>query len=540
MSLLVTLLGAALAPFAEAFLTGGMLGAARSPSQLTMAAAGPPASAHDVAVVGSGPAGCVMATLLSTKHGLDVAIIDPNIDETWIPNYGVWVEEWEKLDDMLDIGLRDCLRNVYEVTDCFYGSSHGVPANERLRLNRPYAQVRKARQDKTVSLCCSSCSRNVKIYKSYLDVGAVEHHDTGSNLKLEDGTSLGARMVVDCSGHESKLIERQGPHDPGFQIAYGIECEVKDGNFAPYAEEAMLFMDYRADYATAPNDSRKHMEEVPTFLYAMPQDCPSPLLSPSGGNKIFFEETSLVARPKISFDLCKERLYRRLAHHGIEVTKVEGEEFCYIPMGGSLPRFDQRVVSFGGAAGFVHAATGYMIVRMLAGSKPAADAMAKELKKDVFSPDLAAQKVYYAMWPAEARLQRSFHVFGGEFLMQQDATNLRGFFNGFFKIDLPLWAGFLSGYPGLPHNEKHRTWGDRFMFGVQFFLQLPNSVKFKLALAGALEGLKYGLLDSVTPLANRAHEEDAAFQAEVAELESQLAAKARPESGKPVKDAITA
>ena len=48
-----------------------------------------------------------------------------------------------------------------------------------------------------------------------------------------------------------------------------------------------------------------------------------------------------MARPPISFDLCKERLARRLKHHGIEITKIMDEEFCYIPMGGAMPKLDQ-------------------------------------------------------------------------------------------------------------------------------------------------------------------------------------------------------
>lgn len=48
-----------------------------------------------------------------------------------------------------------------------------------------------------------------------------------------------------------------------------------------------------------------------------------------------------MARPPISFDLCKERLYRRLEHHGIEITKVVDEELCYIPMGGAMPSLTQ-------------------------------------------------------------------------------------------------------------------------------------------------------------------------------------------------------
>jgi lycopene beta-cyclase len=44
-------------------------------------------------------------------------------------------------------------------------------------------------------------------------------------------------------------------------------------------------------------------------------------------------------------------------------------------------------------------------------------------------------------------------------------------------MPLPYWAGFLSGYPGLPHNELHQSWQQRFWFGVQLWLEAPISVK---------------------------------------------------------------
>lgn len=43
------------------------------------------------------------ATLLAEKHGLKVCIIDPNLEKRWIPNYGVWVEEWQALDKDLQV-----------------------------------------------------------------------------------------------------------------------------------------------------------------------------------------------------------------------------------------------------------------------------------------------------------------------------------------------------------------------------------------------------------------------------------------------------
>lgn len=78
---------------------------------------------------------------------------------------------------------------------------------------------------------------------------------------------------------------------------------------------------------------------------------------------------------------------------------------------------------------------------MLAASVPVANAIASELKKEgPGAPEAAARRAYQALWPPKAKLQRDFHVFGGEFLMAQEAPALRGFFDGFFKIPLPLWA----------------------------------------------------------------------------------------------------
>lgn len=80
-------------------------------------------------------------------------------------------------------------------------------------------------------------------------------------------------------------------------------------------------------------------------------------------------------------------------------------------------------------------------VRMLAASGAVSRAIAAELKKDgPGTSEAAARRAYQALWPSKAKLQRDFHVFGGEFLMAQPASTLRGFFNGFFKLPLPLWA----------------------------------------------------------------------------------------------------
>ncbi len=74
------------------------------------------------------------------------------------------------------------------------------------------------------------------------------------------------------------------------------------------------------------------------------------------------------------------------------------------------------------------------MTRMLAQARPVAGIIADSLEWDYFSPVASARDAYMAAWPAAARSQRSFHVFGGEFLMKQDVEILRGFFMALFKV----------------------------------------------------------------------------------------------------------
>ena len=76
--------------------------------------------------------------------------------------------------------------------------------------------------------------------------------------------------------------------------------------------------------------------------------------------------------------MLKQRLLRRLDFHGIQYdpSSVREEEYCYIPMGGSLPEPSQRIVPFGGAANTVHPATGYQLCRMLASAPDVVSALA--------------------------------------------------------------------------------------------------------------------------------------------------------------------
>lgn len=79
---------------------------------------------------------------------------------------------------------------------------------------------------------------------------------------------------------------------------------------------------------------------------------------PFANNRVFLEETSLVARPAVPYKELKQRLDKRLEYMGIKVKAVHEEEYCLIPMGGALPRLPQRVLGIGGTGGMVHPSTG--------------------------------------------------------------------------------------------------------------------------------------------------------------------------------------
>jgi len=482
--------------------------AAASPEAAAANAPASRAEEVDVVVVGAGPAGTLMAHLLAERHGRSVCLVDPRASAPWPNNYGVWQEEWDALEAKLQVGLNECLDCQWGVTDCFFGGSWEMPVEERLRVDRAYARVDRTKlktrlQSAGVRVLEEALEAEVVATNIYAG-GKLQHDAEGSTLTLASGRTLRAKIVVDATGSESRLTRRlpgagEPPApDPGYQIAWGMECIVDGATH--YDTAAMTLFDYRTDHLSFDPAWEERAQQSPTFMYAMP-------LGPAEGGKaqrVFFEETSLVARPAVSFEECKKRCLARLEFLGVSVRpgSITEEEYCYIPMGGALPEPGQRVVAFGGAAATVHPSTGYQLCRMMAGAKEAADAIGKGLSDPgVIRPDAVAAAAYEALWSPENQAQRDFAVFGGEFLMTLDVEGLRGWFNGFFRLPEPLWAGFLAGWPTLPGNENHESWLARISFGLQLLVKLPVPIALRLTGGIAKYTLDYGigLVRSVTP-----------------------------------------
>lgn len=474
----------------------------------------------DVLVLGSGPAGCAIASLLGANENLDVVVANKDFAADWVPNYGVWKDEWKTILDRYEsfgVDINDgepdsVIDRMWSVTDCFFGGSYDIPTEQRLRLDRPYYRIDRFALKK-------SLSKNFRVVEAnhiseaigtnmYSPAGSLVHDESGTTIQLQpkdpDAPRLTMRtkIIIDTTGHETKLVLKDSiePHlPPGFQIAYGALVEVDESKspnlskIGPYDKEAMTLFDYRTDHFDGNESQNIKATKAPTFMYAMPLK----------DNKIFFEETSLVARPAVSFQECKDRCFTRLKHLGIDVTKVEEEEYCYIPMGGALPARDQRILGFGGAAAMVHPSTGYHLCRALMGATDAAEAIQKELATETPNLDRAVASAYHALWSPENQRQRNFAVFGGEFLMKQDVVGLRGFFDGFFKLPVELWGGFLAGWPGLAYNENHESWQKRIFYGLSFIVKIPPPVALDMItsiITYTLFNKGWSLIQSVTPL----------------------------------------
>nr|QBC36219.1 lycopene beta-cyclase variant 3 [Petunia x hybrida] len=402
----------------------------------------------DLAVVGGGPAGLAVAQQVS-EAGLSVCSIDPSPKLIWPNNYGVWVDEFEAMD------LLDCLDATWS------GAVVYVDENSTKDLDRPYGRVnRKQLKSKMMQKCIRN---GVKFHQA--KVIKVIHEEAKSMLICDDGVTIQATVILDATGFSRSLVQYDKPYNPGYQVAYGILAEVEEH---PFDTNKMVFMDWRDSHLDNNMELKERNSKIPTFLYAMP----------FSSNRIFLEETSLVARPGLRMDDIQERMVTRLDHLGIKIKSIEEDERCVIPMGGPLPVLPQRVVGIGGTAGMVHPSTGYMVARTLAAAPIVANAIIQYLgsERGKLGNELSAA-VWKDLWPIERRRQREFFCFGMDILLKLDLPATRRFFDAFFDLEPRYWHGFLSSRLFLP---------DLIFFGLSLFSQASNTSRIEIMTKGTL------------------------------------------------------
>jgi lycopene beta-cyclase len=396
----------------------------------------------DVLILGAGPAALTIAAELCDRT-LNIATLAPHAPtEPWPNTYGIWHDE------LAALNLTELLRYQWADSTAFFGPSE-------TKLNRTYGLFDKAKLQAYLLERCHQGHCTSHLGKA----AQINHHADHSQVITEAGTSLNARLVIDATGHHSTLVKRPEEGAIAYQAAYGIV-----GTFSapPVRDGQFVLMDYRDDHLSA-----TEKQTTPTFLYAMN----------FGDGTFFLEETSLAAAPAIAFDLLKARLQKRLAHQGIEVTQIFEEEYCLFPMNLAMPDLHQPIVAFGGAASMVHPASGYMIGGLLRRAPRMADAIAQAMQNSTATPQQLAQQAWQALWPTEHLQKYYIYRFGLEILMGYNNPQLCEFFNTFFALSQPEWAGFLADGLSTPA-----------LIGAMLKLFAKAPMKTRLSLMGSILG----------------------------------------------------
>ncbi|MCC6528043.1 MAG: lycopene cyclase family protein [Polyangiaceae bacterium] len=354
-----------------------------------------------MAVIGTGPAGLALAAA-SGRAGLRAVCVGPAPSEPWRRSFGVWEGE-------IDARLVEARWERPLVWP---------RAGEPRVVGRPYLRLSVPALQR--SLAEALAAAGVEHVPG--TVGGLEHDGRGAVLHLVEAPAVRARVAVDASGPHSPFVERAPGPPPAWQAAYGELVEV---DAHPYRHGEMALMDYRP----AGDDAGGG----PSFLYALPL----------GPRLVFFEETSLAARPALPLAELRRRLAVRLARMRVTVRTVRDREWCLIPMGLALPHLGQRTVAFGAAASFVHPATGYQLARALRLAEPVARALAAGLGSG--GPVAAARRAYAAMWPRRDRRSWALMRYGMEVLARLDRAGLADFFEAFFALPSERALGVLAG-----------------------------------------------------------------------------------------------
>ena len=378
----------------------------------------------DVLVIGGGPAALSIAAALGSED-LEVALLSPHgMPTIWANTYGIWGEEVDSL------GLNHLLSHRWQNTISRFGLGDDDPeadANRVVLHGRDYGLLDRQRlQHHWLDICER---QGVRLQTG--EAAAISHDRFTSTVTTTSGDAMEARLVVDASGHKPAFVRQRSSAIVAGQAAYGVVARFER---PPIEAGQFVFMDYRCHHL-----SEEQRREPPTFLYAMHL----------GDDRYFVEETSLALAPAVPFSVLQQRLALRLKQQGAAMAAVEHEEFCLFPMNPPLPALSQRVVGFGGAAGMVHPASGFMVGSLLRRGPELARTIAKALSQGhngsnkIGGSELSRQ-AWEALWPAEERSKRAFYRFGLQKLMGFDQAQLRHHFEAFFQLPPHDWYGFLT------------------------------------------------------------------------------------------------
>ena len=414
----------------------------------------------DALVLGAGPGALAIAAALGQEK-LSVQVLSINDRRNiWPFTYGIWGEEVDQL------GLNHLLEHRWSNTVSFFGSGSSEInnfKNKETQHKKDYGLFNKQKlQEYWLEQCDSAKVKWKEGEAINLDID-----ENISTVTTKDGSKLEARIVIDATGYEPIFLRtNRSKNEPiAVQTCYGV---VGIFNKAPVKEGQFVLMDFRCDHL-----SDQEKTEPPTFLYAMDM----------GEGRFFLEETSLGLSPPLSLEKLKTRLHKRLSHRGIEITRLDHEELgLFLPMNLPIPDRTQSLLGFGGSAGMVHPASGYMVGSLLRRAPLLAKAIAVAMQNNEAAPSQLASIGWEELWPSTLRRKQALYKFGLEKLIRFEEDQLRDFFKGFFALPSNEWYGFLTNTLTLPELIKAM---------MRMFARAPWNVRWGLI---KMKGREFKLL----------------------------------------------
>jgi lycopene beta-cyclase len=391
----------------------------------------------DALVIGSGPAGTIVAAALA-ERGVKVGGLTASpLRQVWPNTYGIWRDELEAL------GLTELLGHCWENCVSYFGKGE-------VNHHRAYGLFDKVKLQNHLLAKCEA--GGVEWHQG--KATNIEHDREYSIVTNTAGETIRARVVIDASGHNSMFVKRQHQGAVAFQTAYGIV-----GRFStpPVAPQQFVHQDFRSEHLSA----TERAAEPPTFSYEMD----------FGDGVYFVEETSLAMSPPVSFELLERRLHQRLAARGVKVTAVHEVERCIFPMTLPLPDLHQPVVAFGGAASMVHPASGYLVGALLRRAPDLAATIAAALQDRQAETAEIARAAWRQLWNPDRLRKYYLYRFGLEKLMRFDEVLLKQHLDTFFRLPQSEWSGFLADSLSTPELLAAM---------VRLFALAPNSLRWGL------------------------------------------------------------
>ena len=332
-------------------------------------------------MLGGGPAGRALAGACA-GFGLETTLVDPRPEKPWTSTYGAWADELPK---GVPIATRAPVTRAVGTEPHVLDREYVVLDNERLRVLPSSVHVEVG---KSTSITISA---------------------RGSSVRLADGRTLTAQLVVDATGAPPSRGRVE-------QTAAGVIVSQEEARPVLGDGEALIM-----DWRQPPVGS----VDWATFLYAVPL----------GPDRVLLEETSLARRPGLPVAELRTRLAARLAAHGIPPSTVE--EQVRFPV--DLSRSTR--LTFGAAAALVHPATGYSVATTLSLAPLVAEAIADTLPKGPRAARAAAKQV---VWPPAAKVVHTMRRHGLRALLAMPPEQVPEFFDLFFQLPEELRRSYLS------------------------------------------------------------------------------------------------